>query len=272
MNLLQKSRARSVSALLYLFAALFTGFAPPLRAQSSPSGDRYLLIFETSSAMKKRLPAEEKAIKQLFAITLNGQLHPGDTIGVWTFNKDLRTGQFPLQSWEPEDIMTTPLDIISFIKKQRYTRTTSFDELAPVLDQVVRNSARLTTFIFCDGDGQMEGTPANAAINSVFAQNKDAMEKARDPFVIVLRSQFGRYTGYTINAAQSINIPQFPPPPPPPAPPAAAIAPPAPPPPPPAPLIIVGSQVETNLPASGPGAPPPQPAPSTNAVPPPAHE
>ncbi|HTV43418.1 MAG TPA: hypothetical protein VMF08_22840 [Candidatus Sulfotelmatobacter sp.] len=261
---------------LSIYSALLAGLVlvPTLRAQVStpPVANRVLLIFDTSSAMKKRLPAEEKAIRQLFAITLNGHLHQGDTVGVWTFNQDLHIGQFPLQEWTDDKIATLPDEIVGFLKQQHYTKETSFDGLLPTLNQVVRGSPRLTTLIFCDGNGTVKDIPGIDAINTTFKQHYRQMEKARVPFVIVLRSQFGpagfgRYVGCTINSADSINIPQFPPMPVPPAPtPAPVQEPPPPPPPLPplAPMIIVGTNAETNA-AAPPAAPQQQPAPPPHA-------
>jgi len=240
------------------------GPVPASRAQTSdpPVANRVLLVFDTSSAMKRRQPAEDKAINRLFEITLNGALHRGDTVGVWTFNRDLHIGQFPLQEWSSDKASVLPAEIAGFLKQQHYTKETSFNDLLPTLDEdVVRTSPRLTTFIFCDGNGTVKDIPGTAVINASFKQHYHDMEKARVPFVIVLRSQFGRdgvgrYVGCTVNSADSIVIPQFPPmfrPPPP-----TPVEAPAPPPPPPLPmapsLIMVGTNFETNMP---PAMPPP---------------
>lgn len=271
-----KIQKNLMKLLARFFFALLAGmiFIPRLHAQSAGREieNRYLLVFDTSSAMKKRLPAEELAVKQLFAITLNGQIHPGDTIGVWTFSKDLRTGQFPLEHWEPQDVLSFPVEVLSFVKNQHYSKTTRFDATMQLLNQVVLNSPRLTTVIFCDGEGEIKGTPYDDVINNIFKQNQSMMEKARQPFVIILRSQFGRYVNYSINPASSIRLPEFPPLPRPPVKPAPAS--PLPPPPPqpqstPAPLIIIGNNVETNPPAPAPATPanPPVPTPQSSPAP-----
>lgn len=237
---------------------------PPLRAQSAqPMQSRYLFVFDTSSAMEKRVPAEVKGINEFFAITLNGELHPGDSIGAWAFSRELRTGEFPLELWQPQERSAIPLDIIGFVKDRHYSKSTRFDQLMPTLNQVVRSSPRLTTIIFCDGDGQISGTPVDAKFNSIFKQNKRAMKKAREPFIIILRSQFGQYVGFSINTPDNITLPPFPPlPPPPPAPIAAAPKPPPPSGPPP--LVIIGTRVGTNVPAAMP--PPPVPPPRLPAT------
>ena len=260
-----------IRKILVCFSACFAllpglALVPTLRAQvnTPPVANRMLLIFDTSSAMKKRLPAEDKAIDQLFAITLNGRLRRGDTVGVWTFDQDPHIGRFPLQQWSDEQVTMVPDQIIGFLKTQRYSKKTSFESLIPTLNQVVRSSPRLTILIFCDGDGTVKDIPGTDVINANFKQHYHQMEKARVPFVIVLRSQFspggvGRYVGCTINSADSISIPLFPPMPVPP-PPAPVVAPAPPPPPPPAAsLIIIGTNSETHMPPAN--APPPAPQP-----------
>ena len=254
-----------LSISLALLAEL--ALVPALRAQSV--GNRILLIFDTSSAMKKRLPAEARDINQLFAITLNGRLRHGDTVGVWTFNQEPHIGQFPLQEWSDDKVTIVPDEIIGFLKTQHYTKETSFDDLLAALNNVVRTSPRLTTIIFCDGDGEVKDIPGTDVINATFKKHQREMAKARVPFVIVLRSQFGadgigRYVRCTINSADSIVIPQFPPMPVPPAPAPVEAAPPPPPPPMAAPLIIIGTNTETNVPPATPppAAPQQQPAPT----------
>ncbi len=276
-------KIRNKFILTALFALLAgTTFVPGARAQYAsrtpyvPS--RFLLVFDTSSAMKKRLHAEDKAIHQLFALNLNGQFHAGDTIGLWLFGKDLQTGVYPLQHYEPEDVITIPSDISAFLAKQHYSRSTHFDELMPMLNRLVEHSERLTVIIFCDGDGQITGTTADTEINSTFRQNSSSMAKAKEPFIIVLRSQLGKFVGYTIGPAEKLNIPAFPPLP------MRAITPepaittpkpvePAPQPQPlpnAPPLIIIGSNVGTNTPVPTPivePAPAPQSQPTTSAAP-----
>jgi hypothetical protein len=252
--------------LLVLLAGIMV--IPGARAQSADQSvdNRLLLVFDTSSNMKKRLDAEEKSVKELFAITLNGKFRAGDSVGVWTFSHDLHTGQFPLQAWEPEDILTMPGNIVDFMKNRHYSKTTTFENLMPLIQRVVSNSSRLTIVIYCDGDGEVKGTPYDDTINSVLKQNSDQMKKNREPFVIVLRSQFGKYVACTINTSDNIDIPQFPPLPQPPAPPATPPPPPPPPQPALAPLIIIGNTVTNSLPPP-PQQQPTQPAPAPVAPP-----
>jgi hypothetical protein len=200
----------------FIFAALLAGIflVPAVRAQPAVRNvdNRFLLIFDTSSNMKRRLPVVQKALNDMLATSLSGQLHAGDTIGVRTFDRDLHAGQFPLQHWEPDNGAMIASNITAFVGKQRYTKTTRFDALLPLLNQVVGGSERLTVLIFCDGKGEIHGTPYDVAINQIFQQRQGERQKARLPIVIGLRSQRGQYTGCTVSFPPlPVSLPAFPP-------------------------------------------------------------
>jgi hypothetical protein len=252
------------------FIALLAGFflIPAIHAQPATTNvdNRFLLIFDTSADMKKRVPMVQKALAELLATSVKGELHSGDSIGVWTFDQELQTGGFPLQHWIPEGAPMIVSNINRFVSKQHYSKSTSFDALQPLLGQVVENSERLTVIIFCDGEVEMNGTPFDSGISEVFQRKGSAQKKARQPLVVVLRSQRGEYTGCTVSFPPSaVNLPQFPPLPPPPGPkpanippPAAAVVP---------SLVIVGTKVGTNMPPPAPTNPPPVvPVSQTNAI------
>ena len=204
-----------------LFAGIFLTSAVPAQPMAGGADSRYLLIFDTSSGMKKRVPATQYAVERLFLSMMNGQLQPGDTVGAWAFDRKLRAGDFPLQHWMSQDAALIASNITNYVIRQRYSKSTRFDEVMPEVNNLVRNSERLTVLIFCDGDGEIKGTPVDDAINTIFKQNRSELGKADQTFIVVLRSQFGQYIGYTVNSsAVGVNFPGFPPlpAPPPPAP------------------------------------------------------
>lgn len=249
-----------------LIAGVFLISKTPAQPVTLPVESRFLLVFDTSSDMKKRLPAVQGVLDTMLASNMRGELHAGDSIGVWTFNREVRTGQFPLQRWVPQNAAMIASNIIRFVAGQHYSKKPGFDALRPYLNWVVQNSDRVTVLIFCDGEGKITGTPFDSGINRIFQQRQEELKNARQPFVIVLRSQLGNYTGCTVNLPPSpVSFPEFPPLPqlpieptnaPPPPPPPSVEAP---------PLIIIGTKAGTNL-------PPPEPAPvppmTTNQLPP----
>jgi hypothetical protein len=266
--------------------ALLAGFllTPAGRAQPEPHrpNNRYLLIFDVSSDMKKRLPAVQAEVDVLMSSSMNGELLAGDSLGVWTFDQDLHTGQFPLQRWKPEDAVKIAAGVNQFVSKQHFANRTRFDALQPQLNAVIQNSERLTVLIFCDGEDEIKWTPYDAGINQAFQQRLAAQKKARQPFILVLRAQLGQYAGYTMNYADytpgfpisMASFPEFPPLPPPPAPHAPVKTPPPAPAPTPvvkpaigSPLIIVGTKVGTTSPPAPSPATIPAPVTPANIVP-----
>jgi hypothetical protein len=245
-----------------LLALLLGGLsaAPSLRAQPATRkvDNRVLLVFDTSAEMKRRLPAVQKAVETLLATNLSRQLRSNDTIGVWTFDQELRTGQFPLQSWKPDNVALTASTINAFVGSQRYAKKTRLEAVLPLLSQLVQSSERLTAVIFCDGYGELHGTPYDSGVNQIFLQRREERQKAKQPIAVVLRSQLGEYVDCMVSfPPQPVSLPEFPPLPEPPAPPPQTATPPRPATP---PLIIIGTP-----PPSRPAAPPPAP---TNPPPP----
>jgi hypothetical protein len=241
-------RARFIAVLL---AGIF--LIPALRAQPTEQTvqNRFLFIFDTSWDMKYRVEAVQKTLETMLATSLNGQLHAGDSIGVWTFNQDLRPGDFPLQSWDPNDAVMIASNITKFIGGRDYAKSARFAALQPLLNRVVQDSERLTVVIFCSGGSKVSGTPFDAGINQVFQEKLAKQKSAHQPFVIVWRSQLGQYVNCTMGfPPQPVDFTGFPPlpePPPPPAPKPTNAPPPVLSPAVPS-LIIVGTKIESSPP------------------------
>jgi len=189
-------------------------------------------------------------------LSLNGQMHAGDSMAVWTFGQQLRPGDYPLQTWNPDNAVMIASNLVKFLGKQSYGKTTRFEALQPLLNKVVQNSERLTVLIFCDGEAKFSGTPFDDGINQIFDQKGSDQKKAGQPFIIVLRSQLGQYVGCSMGLPpKPLTYPQFPPLPLPPPPPVTKVTN-APPPPAPVvvspPLILIGNKTNSS-------SPPPKP-------------
>ncbi len=172
---------------------------------------RFLFIFDTSKEMKPRLPAAEKALNTMLATSLRGELHAGDSMGVWTFGQNLQTKGYPLQSWNPDAAVAIASNLVKFVDEQHYAKTARYEMLQPLLNRVVQDSERLTVLVFCDGGGKISGTPYDAAISQVFKEKLGEQKNAQQPFVVVFRSQLGQYVGCAMTLPpQLLNIPTVP--------------------------------------------------------------
>jgi hypothetical protein len=242
-------RKISAAATCFFIALTLLLFVSRASAQSAPEPPgRWLFIFSTSSAMKQNLPATALEIKNILYSGLNQQLNPGDTIGIWTFGETLHAGQLPLIPWVPAAAATTASNLVAFVREQTYSGNVSFDVLQNSLYNVIDDSPRLTVLIFCDGASDLHFMPYADDINQTLHQTLSAQQKAKQPYVLAVRTQLGRFVGVTLNLPPgTLDLPPFPPMPAP-APvnvpvPAPVIAPPVVVP----PLIIVGTNVGTNL-------------------------
>ena len=130
-----------------LMLALLT--PPQLCAQTSTAkaastSHRWLLIVETSRSMQRRSDAVFESVQGLLTSGMSSQLRPGDTLGVWTYNADLYSGRFQLQTWSPETQQAIVSRTLAFLKSQKYEKKANFDKVLPVLTRVIGDSRLLT--------------------------------------------------------------------------------------------------------------------------------
>lgn len=199
-------------AVFLLFSLTFilglSAHTPPAKHSS----DRYLLLVDTSAAMRRRAPAVQKAVSNLLLSSMNAQLQRGDTIGLWTYNEQLYAGRLPLQRWTPEGEQLVASNILAFLDGQPYENASRLDAVWPALQGVVRESKKLTVLIFSEGDETMSGTPFDREINEFFKANASRQKQKRMPFITVLRSYRGQFNGVTLNLAPwPVEFPPFPP-------------------------------------------------------------
>jgi len=201
----KKSGARWLAAALaamVLFSHASAQTAPP---------QRWLLIFDTSSAMKKFLPATTAELQNIFFNSASGQIRAGDSIGVWTFDKKLHTGEYPQLTWMPGQAAVDAADLTVFLNNRHYSDKTTYAALHPALDRVIAHSQRLTLIIFCDGRDNLKLTPYDREINQTFQQLNMGRKDLKVPFVLVVRTQEGQFVGATVNVPPgSLDLPPFP--------------------------------------------------------------
>ena len=255
----------------WLLAAIILVTGVKAQAQES---DRFLLVFETSPGLKKNLPLVKQTLDGLFSSNLQHEMQENDDLAVWTVDQDLHTGTFPLASWSPADAQMYSTRLKDFLGRQNFTRHASLAAVQPLLNRVAKNSERLTVLIFCDGQSDLLGTPYDSGVNETIKKSAAESKGAPQLFILILRSYRGEYLGGSVNRSGPLSFPKFPPPakpePPPVVKPASVAAPAVVP---VSALIIVGTNVSTNLsalvkplpqPATKVVAPQPSPAPVAN--------
>jgi hypothetical protein len=192
-----------IGTLLLLFALSFpfrVGAQTNGPAAGAPS-NRYLFIMNTSRAMQPRADGALKAMQDLLASGMGGQLRRGDTLGVWTFNHELNAGHFPLQRWSPETHRAVAIRILTFLKDQKYEKRASLDKVLPAMEGVIKDSDFITVILVSDGNQKIRGTPFDDRINHFYKLWHGEQQTAQMPFITVLRARNGSITDHSVTSA-----------------------------------------------------------------------
>ena len=234
-------RHSSFAILLGLLCLLFPAKGI---AQSS---NRWLFVLNTSAAMRDRVRGAETITYDLLTTAMHGNLRAGDTIGIWTFNNELRAEEAPLQEWSPDAAQSIMQHTMLFIDKHHYEKTAVFGDVLTNMLRVIKNSDIITVILISDGADPIKGTPFDAELTSFCKTNYQPQKKAKMPVVTLFRGEKGMITTNTVTLGpRLLDIPAVPPPP---VVVKAAVQKPAPvPPAKPVPsLVIVGKKAETTF-------------------------
>jgi hypothetical protein len=260
------ARIGALAAIRHSLFAILLGLFCLLFAANSfaQSSNRWLFVFNTSSAMRDRAVGVQAVTQDLLTTAVHGTIRPGDTIGIWTYDAVLKAEEAPLQMWNPKAAPSIADNTLDFLRHHSYEKTAAFGDVMANLLRVIKISEVITVVLISDGTDPIKGTPFDDRIAAFYKTNYQPQKKARMPIVTVLRGEKGVITTNTLALAPwPVDVPAVPPPPivtaaakP------AAVEPPTPKPVPS--LVIIGKKAETtfNPPIDSPahaGEPAPQP-------------
>jgi hypothetical protein len=205
-------RAEVVRRQIVIFLAIAVLLLPTLTF--GESGNRWLMVFDTSSAMESRSKGTQDVVQDLLLSGMHGQLHPGDTIGIWTFSDKLHAGEAPLQVWSPDVSQMIARHTMQYLETLHYSKSANLTAVLTNVYALVDSSKFITIILFSDGDQSMKGTPFDDEINKQYKDNYKKQKKAGLPVITVLEAQRGSFTTNTVNFGPwPIEIPTVPVPP-----------------------------------------------------------
>ncbi len=188
--------------------------APVLADGQADSSGRYLLIVDTSRSMRHRSKAMLEVVAGLLNSGMDGEMKAGDTLGLWTFNKDLYAGHFPLEIWAPEQQQAIVQRVAAFLKAQSCEKQPSLEKVMPALKQVVQESELITIVVISAGDARVSGTPFDGPINDDFDRWQTDPQNAQVPLVTIIRARHGKMVRCAVKpASEKIELPPLPAPP-----------------------------------------------------------
>ncbi len=196
--LLRRATPCLVGLLFVVSPGQVRGQTNKVKPPAGPS-NRYLLVVETSRAMERRAEGLMQALGDLLAGGIGGQIHAGDTLGLWTFNEELYAGKLPLQQWTPQGRQTVMNRVLSFIRDQKFEKQSRLTMVMPQLGNLVKDSPYITIILFSTGEENIQGTPFDERINQLYKSWRDEQQKARMPLLTILRAKGGKLTDYAVS-------------------------------------------------------------------------
>ena len=185
-------------AFLTACAAAAARAAEPTDAVAVPPY-RYLFVIDTSLAMSRQKEITIDTVHKLILSGINGRIHTGDMLGIWTFNEKLVPDAFPAQMWIPQQRQDIANRAYRFLRDQKPAKKARMEEVVAAIRQTAAVSGVLTAFLFSDGTSAMKGTPFDDAINEIFKNHSDGMRNAKKPFVVVFVAQEGQLVDHAVS-------------------------------------------------------------------------
>jgi hypothetical protein len=172
--------------------------------------NRFLFIVETSRNMRPRAQGVFDAMKQALDSSLNGQIHQGDLVGIWTFNENVNQGLFPSQEWSQSTQLAFAVRLTTLADSEIYLKNARLEKVIPEMLKVISESENLTIIFVSSGDGVMQGTPFSAPINSAWKEWHDELEGVHMPLQTVMRTRNGQPYDWLITPApRPISLPSL---------------------------------------------------------------
>ena len=162
--------------------------APP----SPPAGNRYLFIVDTSSAMRQFKHDGRQLVFDLIFSGCRNRMRTGDTFGIWTFNREVSAGEFPMQVWHPDKGLDLANTAALFLKEQNYQKSA---RLGPVFSQVlplISNVKGVQVLIVTSGQSELSETNVIRDFWLAWQSKAEAARKAKSPLVIALSARNGK--------------------------------------------------------------------------------
>jgi hypothetical protein len=191
---------------------IFAQGQPASAGTPQPEGNRFLFIVDTSAKMQQRSLEVRQLLVDLFASSANGQIHAGDTLGLWTFNADVHTGGLPVLRWIPGNEWQVAARMADFLQHQHYGKKSHFDAALADMYQIIKMSDVITVVVISDGQGTMRGTPFDADINAAYKRCLKETKHSHMPVVTVLLAKAGKITKYSVTSLPwPVTFPEVPP-------------------------------------------------------------
>ena len=179
------------------------------------SGNRYLVLVETSKDMKRQQAVARETVSKLFLNGFNGRIRANDTVALWTFSNTVETNRIPARPWVPAQRMDVANQAFRILQDVKLAKSPNMVEAVEAMKDEVVKPGILTVILVSSGSAPMEGTPMDRLVNDITGRNRETMQEAGKPFVIALVTKDGKFLDYAVTpGGRTVFIPPLPKPPP----------------------------------------------------------
>jgi hypothetical protein len=190
-----------------VFAFLLLPYALSTFAQAPPqTGNRFLFIINTSSAMRRMTNGIREAVFGLLNSGMQGQMREGDTFGIWTYDDQLHAG-FPMQVWSNQNKSAILQTVSNCLAEAGYQAKPHLEKVLPAARQLVEQSRVVTLILIFDGSETMQGTGFDQDINDLHKEFGRQMRADNIPFVTALAAHDGKVFDYRVRTPASVSLP-----------------------------------------------------------------
>ena len=183
-----------------------------------PSGEKFLFIVDTSESMDRLEHEGRQALFDLIHSGIYDHMKSGDTFGVWTFDKSLHTGEYPMQTWIPTNKLAVASSATQYVKTKDYMGSSSMELAIVKALEVIKIVKDVNIFIISDEKARMKGTAFDNVVNKVYRKRDNELRTTKKPFVTTLLARNGELVSAEVHLAGEIitlpppPIPVLPPP------------------------------------------------------------
>lgn len=158
----------------------------------------FLFVIDTSLSMASRKPAAIKLLREVIASGFNGQIEPGDSIDIWTFDGENHIARFPPHLWEHEEKHRIAAIAARFLEQQKFKGRSHFLPVAADLESLLPHAKNLLTVIITDAEPPVAGIHLDLEINEYVAKEKKLRPGSKNPLLISLAANSGKFHEWTV--------------------------------------------------------------------------
>lgn len=180
---------------IVIIALVTSFFALETRAAERPQHN-FLFIVDSSISMAPHKETAIKWLKEIMAKRFDGQIEPGDSIDVWTYDTESNLRGFPPQIWQAAQATKIADEAATYLENYRFKGRSDFKRVAEDLAMLVPHTKNLLIVVITDGEEPFSGFGLDLEVNG-YLSNRNKLGPSKGPLMISLAAIDGALRTWT---------------------------------------------------------------------------